>query len=324
MTEQQEKAKFKQAIDHTLSDIQGDAFLAQRVLARAEKGAKPVKYHIPKALVIALIALLCVGTAVAAGVYGGTVNWLGEVVPDESVPAVMPTMAPAMESTNIDFNEDVLGQLVKEGTKLMVYRQAEDGTRLPELSTRMMREADSEEAFFALLADNTELPLPNFIPEGYEFVRGEVYYQCRNEGEWKQVEQRVLDGGFMAEWYTLDEADEVIDAYYLFYRESQEDYHYLSVNASLSEGRDVTEQVFSFLPGQTPSVVQVAGMDYALAITAENRCSLSMLRALDQPVAYLRLMESGQQEVLTFEHLDMTVSAPLLDTDTLIRMFSAE
>lgn len=68
MTEQQEKARFRQAIDHTLSDIQGDAFLAQRVLARAEKGAKPVTYHIPKGIVIALIALLCMGTvAVAVG-----------------------------------------------------------------------------------------------------------------------------------------------------------------------------------------------------------------------------------------------------------------
>ena len=81
MTEQQEKARFRQAIDHTLSDIQGDAFLAQRVLARAEKGAKPVKYHIPKAVVFALIALLCMGTvAVATGALGGTVDWDGHII----------------------------------------------------------------------------------------------------------------------------------------------------------------------------------------------------------------------------------------------------
>lgn len=323
MTEQQQKARFKQAIDHTLSSIQGDPFLAQRLLARAEKGAKPMKYHIPKTIVIALITLLCMGTvALAAGLYGGTVNWLGEVVPDERVPSVMPTMAPVMETEYIDFDEDMLDSLRQDGTKLMVYQQLEDGTRMPDTSTRMMREAETMDEFQALLGDNTELPLPNFIPEGYEFVRGEVYYQCREGGSWELVEQRMLDGGFMAEWYTLDEADALVEAYYLFYRESPEDYHYLSVYAGLSERQDVEEQVFGFLPGQTASAVQVAGMDYALAITAENSCSLSMLRDLDQPVGYLHLWESGQQEQITFEQLDMSVSAPLLDVDTLVRMFA--
>ncbi len=76
MTEQQEKARFKQAIDHTLSGVHGDAFLTQRILARAEKGAKPVKYHFPKGVLIALIVILCMGTvAVAAGFnYGAGVQ----------------------------------------------------------------------------------------------------------------------------------------------------------------------------------------------------------------------------------------------------------
>lgn len=323
MTEQQKKAKFKQAIDHTLSGIAGDAFLTQRVLAHAEKGAKPVKYYIPKGVVIALIALLCMGTvALAAGLYGGTVNWLGEVVPDERVPSVMPTVAPVMETEYIEFDEEMLDSLRQDGTKLMVYQQLEDGTRMPDTSTRVMREAETMAEFQALLAGQDELVLPNFIPEGYEFVRGEVYYQCREGGSWELVEQRMLDGGFIAEWYTLDEADALIDAYYLFYRESPEDYHYLSVYAGLSERQDVEEQVFGFLPGQTASAVQVTGMDYALAITAENSCSLSMLRDLEQPVGYLHLWESGQQEQLTFEQMDMSVSAPLLDVDTLVRMFA--
>ena len=42
MTEQQEKAKFRQAIDHTLTSLQGDSFLYQRVAARAEEGEKKV------------------------------------------------------------------------------------------------------------------------------------------------------------------------------------------------------------------------------------------------------------------------------------------
>lgn len=66
MTEQENKEKFKQAIDHTLSGLQGDPFLYQRVAANAEKGAKTVKNHFPKGLVIALIVILCMSTAALA------------------------------------------------------------------------------------------------------------------------------------------------------------------------------------------------------------------------------------------------------------------
>lgn len=325
MTDKENKAKFKQAIDHTLSGLAGDPFLYQRVAAHAEKGERNMKYHIPKGLVIALIALLCMGTvAVAAGIYGGTVNWLGEVVPDERMPAVMPTMAPVMETGDVDLNEDVLDQLRKDGTKLMVWKQMSDGTQLPEVSTRMMRTADSEAAFLALLSGDDELVLPQFIPEGYEFVRGEVYYECRAGGDWKCVERQTVMDVFVAELYTLEPEDEIISGYCLLYRESPEDYHYLSIDVMLSERQNVEEHTFGFLPGQTPSVVQVSGMDYALAITAENRSTLSMLCDLKQPIDYLWFPEAEELGEMTFEQLDVFVSAPLLDTDTLIRMFAAE
>lgn len=325
MTEQEQKAKFKQAIDHTLSGLEGDPYLFQRVAASAEKGAKSMKYHIPKGVLIALIALLCMGTvAVAAGLYGGTVNWLGEVVPDERIPSVMPTAAPAVDTAKVDWNEDTLNQLRKDGMKLMVWQQMPDGTLMPETGTRMIRKAESEEVFLALLEGNDEMVLPNFIPEGYEFVQGEVYYECRADGEWKLVEQQTVDEVFVAEWYAPDKEDEVIGGYYLLYRESPEDYHYLAIHAGLSMRQDVEEQTFGFLAGQTPSVVQVPGMDHALTITAENSCSLIMLRDLKQPVELLWLPESEWLGPIPYEQLDVTVHAPLLDADTLIRMFSAE
>ena len=48
MNEQQEKAKFRQAIDHTLTGLEGNPFLYQRVTALAEKGEKKMKRCIPK------------------------------------------------------------------------------------------------------------------------------------------------------------------------------------------------------------------------------------------------------------------------------------
>lgn len=325
MNEQQEKAKFREAIDHTLTSLEGDPFLYQRVTAQAEKGEKTMRMKWMKAAVIALIAALCMGTvALAGGLLGGTTNWLGDVVEDEEVPAALPTMAPEIATDDVELNEDMLDQLAEDGTLLVVMRQMDDGTLLPEVSTSMLRTAESMDEFLALLGENEELPLPNFIPEGYEFVQAKVYYECRAEGEWKRVDRKELDGGFIAERYTLDAADELISGYYLMYRDSPEDYHYLSVHARLTERQNVHEQTFGFLAGQTAAKVQVSGMDYALAITSDTLCNLSMLRDMQQPVGCLRFREPEWQEKVTFEQLDMSVSAPQLDVETLIRMFETK
>lgn len=326
MNEQQEKAKFKQAIDHTLTGLEGNPFLYQRVTAQAEKGEDLVKKRFAKTFVIAMLAVLCMSTVALAGggLLGGTVNWLGEVTPDENVPAVMPTMAPDMTADVEDLNEDVLDQLTEDGTMLMVSRQLPDGTRMPELSTRMMRTAESMDEFLALLGENEELLLPNFIPEGYEFVRAEVYYECRADGEWKFVDRKVLNVGYIAERYTLDTKDEIISGYDLMFRDSSENYHYLSIHAMLSQRQNVEEQTFGFLAGQSVAKAQVPGMDYALAITSDTMCRLSMLRDMKQPIEYLRFLEPDWTEQETFEQLDLSVSAPQLDVNMLIRMFADE
>lgn len=325
MNEQQEKAAFRTAIDHTLTSLKGDPFLYQRVTAQAEKGEKAMKMKWMKAAVIALIAALCMGTvALAGGLLGGTTNWLGDVVPDEEVPAALPTMAPEMAPDYVELNEEALDQLSEEGTVLLVTRKMPDGTLLPEVSTRMLRTAKSMDEFLALLGENEELPLPNFVPEGYEFVRAEVYYDCRDGGAWKLADRKELDGGFIAEKYALDKEDEIISGYYLMYRDSPEDYHYLSVHARLTERQNVHEQTFGFLAGQNAAKVQVSGMDYALAITSDQMCNLSMLRDMKHPTAYLRLVEPEWQESGLFEQLDVSVHAPQLDVETLIRMFETK
>lgn len=325
MTEKDERRKFHKAVDNTLSGLQDDPFLYQRVMAQNEKGEKTVKMKWMKTAMIVMIAALFMGTvALAGGMLGGTVNWLGDVVLDENVPEALPTVAPAMASDDVDLNEDVLDQLTEDGTLLVVMRKMADGTLLPEVSTRMMRTAESMDEFLALLEANEELPLPNFNPEGYEFVRGEVYYECRADGEWRRVYQEEIDGGFIAERYTLDKENEIISGYYLIYRDSPEDYHYLSIDARLTGRQDVQEQHFGFLAGQTAAKVQVSGMDYALARTSDRLCHLSMLRDMKQPIAYLSFREPDWQEREMFEQLDVSVSAPLLDVDTLVRMFAEQ
>ena len=325
MNEQQEKTKFRQAIDHTLTALDGDPFLYQRVVANAEKGEKTMKHWIPKGLVIALIALLCMGAvAVAAGVYGGTVNWLGEVVPNEHSGEVTATMAPPAVTETIDLNEDYLDQLVAEGTMLLISEIGEDGEIVPNMRTRVTRTETDWDAFQALLEGAEYLPLPNFIPEGYEFVEGEVHYQCRADGQWNLLGQQNLGGGLMAEWYAPGPDEEIVSGYYMLFRESEEDYHYLSIHAMLTETQDVNEQTFGFLSGQTAQAVSVPGMNNALAITGPNTCDLSMLRMLEEPIDALRMWDRSDPQKCTYTEVDLSVFAPLLDVDTLISMFAAE
>lgn len=325
MTEPEYRDEFKRAIDNTLSGLQADPFLAQRVIAQAKKGERKVKYCIPKGLVIALIAILCMGTvAVAAGLYGGSVNWLGEIIPDEQEYVPMSTATPPMMETEFDLNEDELDKLVVDGAMLMVSEIMDDGEIIPHASVRMKRTETDLDAFYTLMEEGTNLPLPKFVPEGYEFVKGEVYYECRADGQWNLLERKAVQGDLIAEVYAPSEEDEIISGYYMFFRSSMEDYHYLSIYAALTETQDVTEQVFGFLGGQTAQAVSVPGMNNALAITGEKTCDLSMLRALEAPVDILRFNEPSWQEVCTLTELDVSVSAPLLDVDTLIRMFAAE
>lgn len=328
MTEQDRKAKFKQAVDHTLSGLTGDPYLFQRVAAKAEKGEKHVKYHIPKGVLIALIALLCMGTvAVAAGVYGGTTNWSGEIIYDERPEMANPTMPPEEMEAQIDamvYIADLTARLESDGELLVIYETMEDGEVVPSTNTSLKRSAKDIETFKSMLDGAENLPQPKFIPEGYEFVEGEVYYTCRAGGEWKLAHRQELEGGVLVERYQLDATDALIRGYYMLFRNSPEDYHYLAVNVDLMELRDASEQSFGFTEYQTVRVIDVPGMDNAIAITSDHGCSLSMRRVLEETVEHLQFRDGEWQEQLSYGEISIDVSAPLLDIDTLIRMFSTE
>ncbi|MBQ7849753.1 MAG: hypothetical protein IJ343_08550 [Clostridia bacterium] len=68
MNEQQEKAAFRTAIDHTLTSLKGDPFLYQRVTVQSEKGEDLVKKRFVKTFVIVMLAVLCMSTVALAAV----------------------------------------------------------------------------------------------------------------------------------------------------------------------------------------------------------------------------------------------------------------
>ncbi|MBQ8556555.1 MAG: hypothetical protein IJ438_11885 [Clostridia bacterium] len=329
MTEQQERSRFHKAVDSTLSGLQGDPFLYQRIVAHTEKGAPTMKHgKLMKSLMIVLIAILGMSTvAVAAGVFGGTVNWNGDVIYDERPESAYPTMAPEMLDEQADYLTrlaDWTAELTNDGELLVIYEMQEDGSFAPSTSNSLSRTTTNLATFRALLEGAENMPLPAFIPDGYEFVQGEVRYTCRAGGAWRLSNQMMLEEGVKAEWYQLDAADALICGYQMFFRDSPEDYHYLSISADLMELRDVSDQSFGFTEEETVQVVTVPGMDNAMAITSDHHCMLSMRRVLEEPIQRLHFRSGDWQEARTYGEVNIDVHAPLLDVDTLIRMFASE
>ncbi len=328
MNEHQEKQRFKRAIDHTLSGMTGDPFLYQRVMTKAEKGDMKVKYAIPKGVVIALIVVLCMGTAaMAASVYGGTTNWNGDIIYDEQPEIAHPTMEPEMLRADIERSIRILDwvmELENDGELLAIYEMREDGEYYPSTSNSLQRTATNMATFQELLKGAEYLPLPNFIPDGYEFVEGTVRYTCREGGEWRLANQMALEEGVRAEWYHLDAEDAVINGYELLFRTSPEDYHYLAIYVSLHELVNTDDQSFGFVEGQTVQIVDVPGMDNALAVTSDHACTLNMRRVLEEPIRVLRFHDRERQACIQYAEVQVDVMAPLMDVPTLISMFATE
>lgn len=333
MTEQENKARFKQAIDHTLSGLQGDPFLYQRVAANAEKGAT-MKYKLPKGLVIALIAILCMGTvAVAAGVYGGTINWEGEIIYDEpqSGPVPSPTPWPvegaqpqvdeAYEKAFWEVEAYAYEEAKRTGSMFIIYQLQDDGSRKPETEVGLSIEVASEAEFESLMADAPWLPVPNYSLEGYAFECAEVYYTCGSDGEWELVKSEIINDRILVEWYKPTKP--VATRYFLFYRQSAEDYHYLSFYVDLMLAYEPGNAVFGFGEGMTAQVITVPGMENAIAISGEHSCSLSMRRPMKEPLDVWYIME-GVQFPQRLEDVWVDVSAPLMDISDLIPLFATK
>lgn len=337
MTEQQEKVRFRQAIDHTLSDIQGDAFLAQRVLARAEKGAKPVKNYIPKGVVIALIALLCMGTvALAVGLYGGTINWEGEIVYFDDPKKdrnTNPTSTPwPVESEHIQVDEAheaallmaedyAYEEAIRMGSKFIVYEKLPDGRWKQGPESELSIETASEAEFEAMMADAPWLPLPKNIPEGYSFERADVHYTCASDGEWELVKSEIINDRILVEWYKPTKP--VATRYILFYRASEAGDYYIDFFVDLTLKYEPGNTVFGFGEGMSAQVITVPDMENAIAITGERACILNMRRPLAEPVDVRYICQQGQFSQ-RLEDVTIDISASNMDIDDLTFLFAAE
>ena len=327
MTDQESRAKLRQAIDHTLSGLQGDPFLYQRVAAHAEKGEHDMKHRKWNlGLVIALAAMACMMTvAAASGWFGGYVNWNGDIIPEEPQPILPhPTAAPEMSE---DLSSLRLAQelvMTAQEMEIVHVTQKNKFGGTSTTSNRLEKHPDTYEAFLTLMADAPQLPVPAFIPEGYEFAHCQLVYDCRRDGEYVLVSSEQLEDGSSVERYRVAEEDALISGYSLSFRRNGDAEDYLSVNAHLHHGTNPDEHHIGVNEDQTAQVVAVAGMDNAIAVISDTHRTLTMRRELYERVDYLY---NDLDEVChpdTYREVQITVMTRQVDTDTMADMFAGQ
>lgn len=320
-----DRERIRQAVDHTLSGLKDDPFLYTRVAAHAQEGENNMKKKtkLSLSLVPAMIAVLGVmAIAVAAGLSAGFVNWNGDFVPDEDR-MVQPGPTPTPEA---------IGEAPAPLEEVLALSEAGEYEIVHVLEDHGLYRGGSHNGMYSSIADMDEfeqtmvaidyLPVPRMIPEGYTFESGCFYYSCREGGAYQLLGQEEPIPGVTVSRYGLEESDRLISGYNLIFRQSDEDYHYLSIYVSLEYATDPDEHSFGLNEDQAAQVITVPGYDNALAVTGGRRCSIDLRRVLPEGIKfrYCDFMEIN--EVRTYSEVHVDVSAPLLSPDVAAGIFA--
>ncbi len=282
-----------------------------------------------------LLALVAVAYAATEVYHRISVNWKGETVEETEFPVwPEPTVAPPPDAQILS-DEDIS----RMADELLHNAVAEDeygwvsyetaGCRMGGASP-MQKSFDSWDEFREYMAHSSELTLPTWIPDGYEFQLARAGLSCKADGEYKLIEERQ-EGAITLKRYIIDDSDSAVVWYYINYRESGEGKHYLLVSSMLIDDLDADGRTFNLTDGQSATVISVPGMDDALAIADANNPaynSIAMLKKLNHSIEcrmdpmYADAPVPIEPGVLTYESID--VSSPCLDVETLRKMFTSE
>lgn len=329
MNDQDMKKAVKHAVDHRLSGLDENPFLAQRIIA-SEKGFQPVKKRkLSLSLLVALVLILSMLTvALAAEYLQRSVNWFGESVPDEYNASVSVNPTPPPQPIDGARDPETVFMITQHAFATAADRElilvVENGTdgMISGSSNSQMASIHSIDELQAILNNVDYIPIANNIPDGYEFVEGTVYYSCKPDGEYILDSNEEITEGIVIQRYHVNEEDSFIKGYSVVLRNSPEDYHYLSIFVSLEPSFDLNEYSFGVNEDQDVQVVSVNGYDNALSIIDSNGCDLSMRKELISPIDFLAFAPLSTHYLDTYVEVHVDVSAPQLSVETLIDMFA--
>lgn len=316
MKDKEARRALQTAVEHRLAALEGDPWLAAKIIHRA-KGEQPyMKKRISVGLILTIVAVIAMATAaMATNVFGlfGYMDWNGvfhadDIQPDMSVSG----NTPAPDMVRNMAQEELIDKILEEreaGELVMIYAGEGDEMR-PLASANRRADVSSAEELHELLQAAPWLEAPMVIPEGYEFVSGEVIYDRYASASYASPVREVAAEGLTVERYALDEKQDFISGYYMLFRCCEEDYHYISVNASLC-GNDGDEYAAGINPDQTAESIDVKGMDQAVYVASDKVHSMVMRRGLEQDIVYATSPDVADTEWV-YEYLEISITAPQL------------
>ncbi len=290
MNEAQERKQLRKAVDSTLSGLQSNPYLFQRVMARHEEGEQTMKKY-PKlslALVLTLVCVMSLFTvAAASGLLERIVDWDGQVIntietPD--APQVLPTATPPGTNMSRVEREEAFRESIEcNPGDIVAIREGDDKNGGASWIPVIYPAADM--ADLAARLPET-MPLPVNIPEGYEFHSANIYYKAKSGSEYQFVARKDSGEDFYAEIWHLNREDAIPTQYEALFR-NPETGAWTTVFISLHESMENYE--FGVPEGTTVRAVEVPGMEKALLFVSEDEVGLNMYTSLAEPVAYHRL-----------------------------------
>ena len=328
----------KSRLDAELSNITWSVRNSNAVRQQVNRGGTAMK----KKLSISFIGVIALLLVLAAVAYAATevyhrisINWKGETIEETEVPiGPEATVAPPLDAQILS-DED----LSRMADELLQNSVAEDEYGVVSYETAggtmggarpIQKTFNSWDEFREYMVHSSELTLPTWIPDGYEFQEAKVSISCKADGEYKLVEERQ-EGAITLKRYKIDDSDSVVVWYFISFKESGDNKHYVLVSSMLIDDPEADERTFDLIDGQSASVITVPGIDDALAIVDSNDPainSIAMRRSLSHPIEcimdpmYADLPVSIEPTVSTWENID--VSSPCLDIETLQKMFTPD
>lgn len=324
---------FQSSIDQTLSGLQGDPFLGQRVLSRTEKGEISMKHSWKYSpLLVALLIICMLATALAASIGGKYLNWAGETLPpEEEEELVLPQSTPVPEhpeqtqdaqsaSADLDLLAWEMLNTASDHELIVVFGD-HGGVSTIQTPFSTLEECQT------LLENAPYLPKVLHIPEGYALTGGQIYYELK-ENAWPQrISQEVTEEGLQVARYSVAEEDLMITSYSLSFETQHEDplMRFVDVHVNLDIRSGMDDFHFILSEGQVGEAVHVNGMDNALALSSPDYNSIYMRKFLPESMTVsLVFTEEAKLTLMPWEYGQVTLHAvsPLLSTQDLIALFT--
>lgn len=312
----------RRSLEENLSGLHVSRQQQMDIIEKITEGRK-LKKKLPIGVVLAAVIVLGTLTAaLAVGIFTSA-NWLGEVIPDEQNPAFQPCptntpIAQSPQEATFEKMNEILNS--REDREWVIVSTDEHSA----VSAPRTQAVYSMGELMALVAGAKALPLPNFIPDGYAFSEGTVFLDCLPEGEFHLTSREALPGGLTVERYNVDESMDLISGYDLIFRKQNDFEDSLYIYVSLEPLSDLTEPSIGLNPDQRLKVLDVAGMEHALAVISDNHISLSMRRTLDESIHFRYPRRNGESLIDTYGEVQVNLMTGNVEIKTLADMFCAE